>query len=96
MEPNLIQAFVEMVDAGNLAEAGRRRGVTRSQVSRQLRELEQQAGARLLHRTTRRLEMTESGQALYRHGLRILREVASARAKIDSFSLGISDKQQRT
>jgi DNA-binding transcriptional LysR family regulator len=84
MDLNLIEAFVDIVDAGNLAEAGRRRGVTRSQVSRQLRELEQQAGAQLLRRTTRRLEMTEPGQALYQHGLRILQEVASAQAEIDS------------
>ncbi|KAA6128595.1 LysR family transcriptional regulator [Cupriavidus cauae] len=84
MDLNLIQAFVDIVDAGNLAEAGRRRGVTRSQVSRQLRELEVQAGAQLMRRTTRRLELTEPGHALYRHGLAILREVASAQAEIDS------------
>lgn len=84
MDLNLIQAFVDIVDAGNLAEAGRRRGVTRSQVSRQLRELEHQAGAQLLRRTTRRLELTEPGQALYQHGVRILQEVASAQAEIDS------------
>ncbi|NSX16382.1 LysR family transcriptional regulator [Cupriavidus taiwanensis] len=84
MDLNLIQAFVDIVDAGNLAEAGRRRGVTRSQVSRQLRELERQAGAQLLRRTTRRLELTEPGQALYQHGVRMLQEVASAQAEIDS------------
>lgn len=84
MDLNLIQAFVEIVDAGTLAEAGRRRGVTRSQVSRQLRELETQAGAQLLRRTTRRLELTEPGQTLYGHGLRIVGELASARAEIDS------------
>ncbi|SOY51605.1 Putative transcriptional regulator, LysR family [Cupriavidus taiwanensis] len=84
MDLNLIQAFVDIVDAGNLAEAGRRRGVTRSQVSRQLRELEHQAGAQLLRRTTRRLELTEPGHALYQHGVRILQEVASAQAEIDS------------
>lgn len=84
MDLNLIQAFVDIVEAGNLSEAGRRRGVTRSQVSRQLRELEHQAGAQLLRRTTRRLELTEAGRALYQHGLRILQEVASAQAEIDS------------
>ncbi|MBB3010430.1 LysR family transcriptional regulator [Cupriavidus alkaliphilus] len=84
MDLNLIQAFVDIVDAGNLAEAGRRRGVTRSQVSRQLRELEHQAGAQLLRRTTRRLELTEPGHALYQHGVRMLLEVASAQAEIDS------------
>ncbi|MDF3833675.1 LysR family transcriptional regulator [Cupriavidus basilensis] len=84
MDLNLIQAFVDIVEAGNLSEAGRRRGVTRSQVSRQLRELEHQAGAQLLRRTTRRLELTEPGRSLYQHGLRILQEVASAQAEIDS------------
>ena len=84
MDLNLIQAFADIVEAGNLAEAGRRRGVTRSQVSRQLRELETQAGAQLMRRTTRRLELTEAGHALYQHGLRILREVAAAQAEIDS------------
>jgi DNA-binding transcriptional LysR family regulator len=71
-------------EAGNLAEAGRRRGVTRSQISRQLGLLEEQAGAMLLRRTTRRLEMTDAGQSLYEHGLRILQEVAAAQAEIDS------------
>ncbi|WP_020202012.1 MULTISPECIES: LysR family transcriptional regulator [Cupriavidus] len=84
MDLNLIQAFVDIVEAGNLSEAGRRRDVTRSQVSRQLRELEQQAGAQLLRRTTRRLELTEPGRSLYQHGLRILQEVALAQAEIDS------------
>src|SRR5437868_708550 len=84
MDLNLIRAFVEIVDAGNLSEAGRRRGVTRSQVSRQLRELENQAGAQLLRRTTRRLELTEPGHSLYQHGLRIMQVAASAQAEIDS------------
>lgn len=84
MDLNLIQAFVDIVEAGNLAEAGRRRGVTRSQISRQLALLEEQAGAQLLRRTTRRLEMTDPGQSLYEHGLRILQEVAAAQAEIDS------------
>ncbi len=84
MDLNLIQAFVDIVEAGNLAEAGRRRGVTRSQISRQLGQLEDQAGTQLLRRTTRRLEMTDSGQSLYEHGLRILQEVAAAQAEIDS------------
>ena len=84
MDLHLVQAFVDIVEAGNLAEAGRRRGVTRSQISRQLGLLEEQAGAMLLRRTTRRLEMTDAGQSLYEHGLRVLQEVAAAQAEIDS------------
>lgn len=84
MDLNLVQAFVDIVEAGTLAEAGRRRGVTRSQISRQLGQLEEQAGAMLLRRTTRHLEMTDAGQSLYEHGLRILQEMAAAQAEIDS------------
>lgn len=84
MELQLIQAFVEIVEAGNLSEAARRRGVTRSHVSRQLAQLERQAGAQLVRRTTRRLEPTQQGMALYDHGVRILRELEAARATIDS------------
>jgi DNA-binding transcriptional LysR family regulator len=84
MELQLIQAFVEIIEAGNLSEAARRRAVTRSHVSRQLAQLERQAGAQLLRRTTRRLEPTEQGLALYEHGLRIQRELDAARATIDS------------
>lgn len=84
MDLHLIQAFVEIVEARNLSEAARRRGVTRSHVSRQLAQLEKQAGALLVRRTTRRVEPTEQGSALYEHGLRILRELESARAAIDS------------
>ena len=61
----------------------RRRGVTRSQISRQLVQLDDQAGTQLLRRTTRRLEMTDSGQSLYEHGLRILQEVAVFATRID-------------
>jgi DNA-binding transcriptional LysR family regulator len=84
MDLHLIQAFVEIVEAGNLSEAARRRGVTRSHVSRQLAQLEKQAGALLVRRTTRRIQPTEQGSALYEHGVRILRELESARATIDS------------
>ncbi|WP_342050247.1 MULTISPECIES: LysR family transcriptional regulator [unclassified Cupriavidus] len=84
MDLHLIQSFVEIVDAGTLAEAGRRRGVTRSQISRQLAQLEAQAGAQLLRRTTRRLETTEAGQTLYAHGVRMLQEAVAAQAEIDS------------
>jgi DNA-binding transcriptional LysR family regulator len=84
MDLSLIDTFVQIVEVGNLAEAGRRRGVTRSQVSRQLRTLESQVGAQLLRRTTRRLELTEAGRSLHQHGLRIQQEAAAAQAEIDS------------
>lgn len=84
MDLNLIRTLVEIVDAGNLSEAARRRNVTRSHISKALKSLEQQVGATLLRRTTRRLAPTDAGHALYEHGLRMLAEVEAARAAIDS------------
>ncbi|WP_093217968.1 MULTISPECIES: LysR family transcriptional regulator [unclassified Variovorax] len=83
MDLNLIRTLVDIVDAGNLSEAARRRDVTRSQISKELKNLERQVGATLLRRTTRKLAPTEQGRTLYEHGLRMLAEVESARAAID-------------
>ena len=84
MDLNLIRTLVEIVDAGNLSEAARRRNVTRSQMSKELKSLERQIGATLLRRTTRRLALTDAGREMYEHGLRALAEVDAARAAIDS------------
>jgi len=84
MDLNLVRTLVDIVEAGNLSEAARRRKVTRSHISKELKTLERQVGATLLRRTTRRLAATDSGLALYEHGLRMLAEMDAARAAIDS------------
>ena len=84
MDLNLVRTLVDIVDAGTLSEAARRRGVTRSQVSKELKNLERQLDATLLRRTTRRLAPTASGQALYEHGVRMLAEMDAAPSAIDS------------
>lgn len=53
--------FAEVVTAGSLSEAGRRLGISPSAVSQQVRQLEQDLGLVLLHRSTRRLTLTEAG-----------------------------------
>ena len=81
---NLIRVFIEIVNAGNLSSAARSLGVSRAQVSKDLKQLELQMGAALIERTTRRSHVTESGRVLYQHGLRMLDEVDSAHAAISS------------
>lgn len=51
-----------------------------SSLSRQIAELEQHLGARLLNRTTRRLSLTESGQAYYERCVTLLADLAEAEA----------------
>lgn len=57
--------FVSVVEAGSFTAAARERKLSTSYLSRRLRLLEDALGVRLLHRTTRKLALTEAGRALY-------------------------------
>lgn len=54
--------FIRIVEGGSLAAAAGSLGMSRAMVTRYLAEMEQWAGARLLHRTTRRLSLTHAGE----------------------------------
>lgn len=54
--------FAEVVAKGSLTAAARQLGMTPSAVSQHLRQLEQSLGLALLHRSTRRLTLTEAGE----------------------------------
>lgn len=56
-----MQVFVEIAERGSLTEAGNALDISRAMVSRYLESLEQWLGVRLLHRTTRRVSLTEAG-----------------------------------
>ena len=73
-----IAAFVRVVDSGSFSAAARRLGISKSAVSAQVQRLEERLDIRLLHRTTRRLSLTEAGAAYYRHCARILSEAEAA------------------
>ncbi|MGO8448139.1 LysR family transcriptional regulator, partial [Rhizobium ruizarguesonis] len=57
----VIAAFVAVVEAGSVSEAARRLRLSKSFVSERLAELEKSLGGMLLHRTTRKLTLTEDG-----------------------------------
>lgn len=77
-----MNAFVKVVASGSYAEAARRLGMTRSAVSKAVMELEQELGARLLDRTTRRVTPTEAGLAYYERCMAILAQVEETEAQI--------------
>lgn len=54
--------FVRVVDAGSFSEAARQLGKSKALLSKYVAELEDELGARLMHRTTRTLSLTEVGQ----------------------------------
>ncbi len=74
--------FVEIVDAGSLAAAGRRLRISPAMVSKRLARLEARLGAQLVHRTTRRLLVTEVGQAFYEDVRRIVEATRAAEARV--------------
>ena len=59
--------FAEVVDRGGFAAAARALRLPKSRVSRRIAELESRLGVRLLHRTTRKLSLTEAGERCHRH-----------------------------
>jgi len=78
MDANVFAFFVAVVDAGSFANAARKLGVDRSNISRRVREIEREAGAQLLARTTRSMRLTETGALLYERGVAINAQVAEA------------------
>lgn len=75
-----IAAFVAVVEAGSISEAARRLRLAKSVVSERLAELEREMSAPLMHRTTRRLSLTEDGAAFLDRARRILEEAKAAKA----------------
>ncbi|MEQ0777498.1 LysR family transcriptional regulator [Paraburkholderia tropica] len=65
MDINGSLAFVAVVDCGSFAGAARELGVPRSTVSARVAALEARLGVRLLRRSTRRLALTDDGEAWY-------------------------------
>ncbi|MBT8092390.1 MAG: LysR family transcriptional regulator [Gammaproteobacteria bacterium] len=77
-----LQAFVAVVEAGSFTAAADRLGVAKSAVSRRLASLEERLGVQLLRRTTRVLNLTETGRSFYEHSARILADVEEAEAAV--------------
>ncbi|MEK8082328.1 LysR substrate-binding domain-containing protein [Pseudomonas sp. XK-1] len=73
-----LQAFVRVVDSGSISAAAEQLTQTASGVSRALSRLEDKLDVTLLRRTTRRLELTEEGQAFLAQARKILDAVEDA------------------
>ncbi|MES2533116.1 MAG: LysR substrate-binding domain-containing protein [Pseudomonadota bacterium] len=67
-----IQAFIETAQAGSFTLAAQRLDLTRSAVGKAVARLERRLGVRLFHRSTRRLALTEEGQAYLAHCIRAM------------------------
>lgn len=65
LDPQQISSFLAVVRAGSFVGAADATGFSKAAVSRHVAELEERLGVRLLHRTTRRLSLTDDGQRFH-------------------------------
>ncbi|MBN8839735.1 MAG: LysR family transcriptional regulator [Sphingomonadales bacterium] len=76
------ELFARVVDAGSLSAAARALGISPAMVSKRLARLEERLGVRLVHRTTRRLALTEPGARFHADLVAILATMREAEARV--------------
>jgi DNA-binding transcriptional LysR family regulator len=79
---NDMALFVEVVKAKGFRRAGEALGMPNSTLSRRISALEKAIGLRLLHRTTRKIELTEAGQVYFERCKRIVDEARLAHEQL--------------
>jgi DNA-binding transcriptional LysR family regulator len=72
------RVFAAVVEAGGFSRAAERLGLSRAAASKHVQQLEERLGARLLHRTTRRVSVTAAGRTFYEQCRRILADLEAA------------------
>jgi len=78
MDLNEIVVFARVVETRSFTAAAAQLGLPKSTVSRKVAQLEERLGVRLLQRTTRKLNLTEVGQAYYERCARIVADIDAA------------------
>jgi DNA-binding transcriptional LysR family regulator len=92
MDLNLVTAFVRVVEQQSFTGAAKALNLPKSSVSRRVTELEEELGVQLLHRTTRKLALTEAGRSYFEQAERALSELnaaAESAAGMDTEARGI-------
>ena len=73
-----IPVFVAVVENDGFSAASRALGISKSAVSKRINQLEDHLGVRLLHRTTRKLSLTEAGERYFEHATQALTAAGQA------------------
>lgn len=82
--------FADVIDSGSFSNAAKHRDVNRSLVSKQIANLEEELGLRLLHRSTRSLSLTDAGHAVFEHARSLRHQLLETDALVDSIREGVS------
>jgi DNA-binding transcriptional LysR family regulator len=82
------EELVKVVEIGTFSGAARAMGVSKGHVSQRISRLEDRLGVRLLHRTTRKLSLTELGNLYYQRCRQVIED-------LDGIEQAVSEYQQR-
>lgn len=77
-----IETYSAVVDKGSFTKAAEALGISKPVVSKQISQLEKQLGVQLLHRTTRRLHLTEAGKIFSQYAQNIVSEIKEAEQSV--------------
>ncbi|WP_201609892.1 LysR family transcriptional regulator [Psychrobacter submarinus] len=75
--------FASVVEHGSFSGSARELGITTSAVSQQIRSLENELGVVLLHRSTRKLSLTEAGESFYESAKDVVSAAEQGRIKVN-------------
>ena len=82
MEMDSIVVFVKVVQSGSFTEAARLLSIPKTTASSKIARLEQALGVTLIHRTTRKLNVTPAGQVFFKRCLRAVTEIEAGQAEV--------------
>ena len=82
MDLNQAYYLVNVVEKQGFSAAARTLGIPKSRISRQVKNLEEALGTRLVNRDSRRMSLTEAGEAYYRHAKAALECMMAAEAAV--------------
>jgi DNA-binding transcriptional LysR family regulator len=85
-----LNAFIAVVETGGFSAAARKTGESQSAVSKAVNALEQRLGVALLHRTTRKVTLTDQGQKYYERTKPLLDEIQVADSELTSSTLDVT------
>src|SRR5690625_7865673 len=90
MNLHSLRYFIEVAKTKSFTEASKRLFISQPGISQQIDQLEKQLGITLLHRTTRKVELTEEGKYLYEKTLSSFNEIEDTVAHLVDNSIFLS------
>lgn len=77
-----LRLFIRLASTHNISQAGQELGLSPAVASAHINKLEESVGARLVHRTTRKVSLTQEGEAFLPHAENVVDSVELAKASI--------------